>query len=139
MSAFINNPITAASTNINTKQILCRGYKSFLPSFAPVINSLSVTTSAAGEYSLVYISGYNFFPNGVTYINFGSYRNLPITFYGSNNISFVVPLNATAGTYKVVAVNIYNGQFSLPVNYSYPANLNYSQPVNNEQVTYIIT
>jgi len=129
MSAFITNPITSVSTNINTTQEKCRKYKGFYPSFAPVISSLSITESIAGQYALVYIFGYNFFPNGTTYVNFGQYKNLPITFYSSNNISFVVPLQAQSGTYNVVVVNIYNGNFSTPVQYTYPGVLNYSDGV----------
>jgi len=130
MSAFITNPIVSASNSTNTKQITCRLYKSVLPSFTPIINNLSVTSSIAGQYSLVYINGNNFFTNAITYINFGSYTNIPITFYSSFNISFVVPLNATAGNYNVVAVNIYNGQFSPSVKYTYSGNLKYSNSIN---------
>jgi hypothetical protein len=110
--------------------------KSFYPSFNPQIYSLSVTTSASGVYSLVYINGSNFFPpsNGLTYVNFGSFTNLPITFYSSFNISFVVPLNAIAGNYNVVVVNLYNGNYSTAVNNSYPSIPNFSN-----QVTYTIT
>jgi hypothetical protein len=123
---FITNPVTTASGNITTTQITCRLYKSLLPSFTPVISNLSVTSSAAGQYSLVYINGNNFFPNGITYVNFGPFKNIPVVYYSSFNISFVVPLNAAVGNYNVVVVNIYNGQFSTPVKYSYPGNLNYS-------------
>ena len=130
MSAFISNPIVNASRNINITQVTCRLYKPLLPSFKPIINNLSVTTSIAGQYSLVYINGNNFLPNAITYVNFGSYTSIPITFYSSFNISFVVPLNATAGNYNVVVVNIYNGQFSPSVNTTYPGNLNYSNSVN---------
>lgn len=131
---FITNPITTASGNITTTQITCRLHKSLLPSFTPVISNLSVTSSAAGQYSLVYINGSNFFPNGITYVNFGPYKNIPIVYYSSFNISFVVPLNAAAGNYNVVVVNIYNGQFSVAVKYSYSGNLNNSIPV-----TYTLT
>jgi hypothetical protein len=101
------------------------------PSFNPVINSLSVNSSIVGAYSMVYIDGSNFFPptNGITYVNFGNYTNLPITFYSSFNISFVVPLNAGAGNYTVTVVNIYNGNFSLQVNTSYTGIPNYSNSV----------
>jgi hypothetical protein len=126
---FITNPITTASGNITTTQITCRLYKSLLPSFTPVISNLSVTSSLAGQYSLVYINGSNFFPNGTTFVNFGPYQNIPIVYYGSFNISFVVPLNAFVGNYNVVVVNLYNGQFSSPVKYSYTGNLNYSNSV----------
>ena len=131
---FITNPVTTDSKNITTTQITCRLHKSLLPSFTPVISNLSVTSSAAGQYSLVYINGSNFLPNAVTYVNFGDYSQLSITYYSSFNISFVVPLNAPAGNYNVVVVNLYNGQFSSPVKYSYPGNLNYST-----SVTYTLT
>lgn len=114
----------------------CSKYKGFLPSFTPVINNLSVTTSVAGAYSRVYINGSNFLPpcNGTTYVNFGNFNQLPITFYSSFNISFVVPLNANGGDYNVVVVNVYNGNFSPAVNQSYPGKLNYSN-----SITYTIT
>lgn len=101
------------------------------PSFNPVINSLSVNSSIVGTYSMVYIDGSNFLPpsNGITYVNFGNYTNLPIIFYSSFNISFVVPLNAGAGNYTVTVVNVYNGNFSPQVNTSYTGTLNYSNSV----------
>jgi uncharacterized protein (TIGR03437 family) len=79
----------------------------------------------------VYINGSNFIPtcNGVTYINFGIFKNIPITFYSSFNISFVVPLNATKGTHNVVVVNVYNSNFSPSVNQSYPGIPKYSNSV----------
>ena len=109
----------------------CRGRKSFYPSFAPVIYSLSSTASVAGYYTVVTIQGANFFPpcNGETYVDFGLFTKLPITFYNSSTISFIVPLNAVAGVYNVRVVNIYNGNFSLPVNQSYPGIPNYSNSI----------
>lgn len=106
------------------------------PSFAPTINGLSVTTSVAASYSLVYMSGTNFLPPcyGNTYVKFGSFKELPISFYTSTNISFVVPLNAGPGSYNVQVVNIYNGNFSPSVNQSYPGIPNYSN-----SITYTIT
>jgi len=120
---------------VETNTVKCPT-KSFYPSFNPIINGLSVTTSASGVYSLVYITGTNFVSptNGTTYVNFGSFTNLPIIFYSSFNISFVVPLNALAGSYNVVVVNIYNGNFSTAVNSSYSGIPNYSNPI-----TYTIT
>jgi hypothetical protein len=129
MPSFISNPITSVSTNINTKQDICRKYNGFYPSFKPTIYSLSTYESNVGQYNVVYINGLNFFPNGTTYVNFGIYTNIPITYYSSNNISFVVPTQALFGSYNVVVVNIYNGNFSKPVQYSYPGNLNYSNVI----------
>ena len=47
----------------------CRSYKSVYPSFAPTINSLSVTSSAAGAYSNVIINGSNFIENSEYRLN----------------------------------------------------------------------
>ena len=68
----------------------CKKYNGFYPSFTPILNSLSVTTSVAGSYSLVYVNGSNFLPNGSTFINFGTWTNLPVTYYSSFNLSFVI-------------------------------------------------
>jgi hypothetical protein len=120
----------------NKKSFNCRKIKSFYPSFVPTLLGVSRTSSASGEYSLVYISGTNFLPQcyGTTYVNFGSFTNLPITFYSSFNISFVVPLSVTPDNYDIVVVNIYNNNFSPSVNQSYPGNPNISN-----SITYTIT
>jgi hypothetical protein len=108
----------------------------FYPSFTSSIYNLSTNTSVHGNYSLVYINGNNFQAPCIatTYINFTnalySYTRLPITFFSSSYISFVVPTAAPAGTYSVVAVNIYNGNFSPQVNNAYPGILDYSNVVN---------
>ena len=118
----------------------CRQTTGFYPSFTSAIYNLSTNTSIHGSYSLVYINGNNFQAPSIatTYINFTnalySYTRLPITFFSSSYISFVVPTNAPAGTYSVVAVNIYNGNFSPQVNNVYPGILDYSNAVN-----YVIT
>lgn len=117
---------------ITTTVSKCLKYKPFLPSFTPIINNLSTTSSIIKKYSLVYITGSNFLPPvyGNTYVNFGNlYTNIPITFYSCFNISFVVPINASQGEYQVKVVNVYNGNFSPGVNTSYPGNLNYSNSI----------
>jgi hypothetical protein len=135
MSSFIQNPIVDASENIDTTEVRCRLYTPKLPSFTPIVYNLSQTTSDAGTYALVYITGENFLPNSTTYVNFGnSFKNIPVTYYSSFNISFVVPLNAPKGNYNVYVVNVYNGNFSPPVRYTYPGNLNYSTSIE-----YVIT
>ena len=111
----------------------CRRYNGFYPSFNPILNSLSVNSSPAGGYSLVYVYGSNFLPNGTTFIKFGN-DYLPVIYYSSFRLSFVVPVNALAGSYNVQVVNLYNGNFSSPVNQSYPGNLNFSN-----SITYTIT
>ena len=104
----------------------CKLSKGFLPSFTPEIYSLSVYDSSAGAYSKVLISGKNFLPNGTTYVNFGTYTNIPVSYYGSNNISFVVPGNAISGPYNVIVVNNYTSNFGSHINNFYNSNLNYS-------------
>jgi len=126
MSLFTIQSFTTPAAPIPS-QNNCIKYNPMYPSFTPVIGSISVNSSLTGQYSLVYIFGTNFFPNGTTYVNFGPYQNIPVTYYGSNNISFVVPIQAQAGTYDIVVINIYNGNFSTPVNFSYPGVLNYSK------------
>ena len=109
----------------------CRKNKSVYPSFTPTIDSLSVTNSVAGNYSNVMINGSNFLPPcyGSTYVNFGLFKKLPITFYSTANASFIVPLNAIPGSYNIQVVNIYNGNFSPSVKQSYPGNPNFSNSI----------
>ena len=126
----------AAPTSIPITTIYNNGCrkvpKPSYPPFAPVINYLSVTSSQVGIYSLVYIYGINFLPPpyGTTYVNFGFFKQLPITFYSNSCISFVVPLNAFAGNYNVVVVNIYNSNYSPSVNQTYSGNPNYSNSLS---------
>jgi hypothetical protein len=111
----------------------CKLSKGFLPSFTPEIYSLSVTSSTAGAYSNVVIIGKNFLPNGTTYVNFGTnYTNIPVSYYGSNNISFVVPGNALPSppSYDVIVVNNYTSNFGSHINNFYNSNLNYSNSVS---------
>ena len=125
-----NNNLT--QSNPNYTQSKCRQVVNKYPSFTPVIYSLSVTSSAKGAYSVVYVNGSNFLPvvNGTTYVNFGQYTQLPIIYFSSTYLSFEVPLNAKVGDYSVVVVNVYNGNFSPQVNTSYPGNLNVSNTIS---------
>ena len=121
-------------SNLYSVKKNCKLSKGFLPSFTPEIYSLSVDNSIAGEYSFVTIIGNNFLPNGTTYVNFGTYQNISVSYYSSNNIAFVVPLNAPAGSYNVVVVNNYISNFGSRINNFYNTNLNYS---NNTLYTLI--
>ena len=116
--------------NNTAKKKKCRQKaRSRLPPFKPFISDISVNTSVAGKYSLVYINGLNFLSQGITYVNFGPYTEIPIIYYSSFNISFVVPIDAAADTYNIVVVSVYCGQFSVPLINSYPGVLNYSNSV----------
>ena len=122
---------------MNTNYIIdrrCKLVKKSLPSFTPVIYNLSVDTSLAGAYSNVIITGQNFLPNGTTYVNFGNFTNIPVNYFSSFSISFVVPANAPIGSYNVVVVNNYNSNYSANINTIYNQNLNFSN-----SVTYTLT
>ena len=118
--------------NVNTVRKNCRKYNGFYPNFNPVITSLSVMTSEAGVYSLVYIYGTNFLPNGNTYVNFGSVQNIPVSYYSSTNISFTVPTTQIqkAGSYSVIVVNIYNGSYGFSMKHPGVGSLSYSNSIN---------
>ena len=111
----------------------CRIAKGILPSFTPEIDSLSVDTSQTGSYSNVVITGKNFLPNGTTYVNFGTFTKIPVSYVSSFSISFVVPSNAPIGSYNVIVVNNYNSNYSPTINNFYNQNLNFSN-----SITYII-
>jgi len=132
-NAYLYSPFFSSIVTTTTTR-KCRKYKGFYPSFTPILGSLSVISSAEKAYSLVYINGSNFLPNGTTFIKFGGWGYYPVTFYSSFNLSFVVPQSAPPGNYNIQVVNLYNGNFSPTVNQSYPGNLNFSN-----SITYTIT
>jgi hypothetical protein len=104
MPPFIRNPITTASGPIKTK-IKCTPKKGFNPNMEPNISFLSTYSSKSGVYTVVTITGMNFFPFGVTSVNFGKYKNIDVLFYSGAYISFVVPIKAPAGVYNVQLTN----------------------------------
>jgi hypothetical protein len=125
-----NNNLT--QSNPNYIQSKCRRISKKYPSFTPEIFNLSITSSKKGSYSVVYINGTRFLPTsiGTTYVNFGPYTHLPMIYFSSSILSFVVPLNAKVGNYSVVVVNVYNDNFSPQVNTSNPGNLNVSNAIS---------
>lgn len=126
---FSSKPVTPQSTRN------CRKFKTSAPTFTPIISNLSTTNSPSGGYSLIYITGSNFLPNGTTFVKFGNYGYISATYYSSFNLSFVVPLDAGVGDYSVQVANLYNGNFSPQINQSYPGNVNLSL----NSITYTIT
>jgi len=103
MSSIINS-----FRNKNTKQQVCRKFKRFYPDLRPIIYGLSKYTSSNYTYNLIYVTGTNFFPDDSTRIDFGPFKNLPVTFYSSSNISFVVPIEGVPGAFNVNATNNVN-------------------------------
>lgn len=92
------------------KQNACRKYNYNYLNTLPKIHSLSSYSSTQNTNAIVFINGENFSYNcvsmGYSAVNFGSFKQLPISFWGSQTISFQVPLNAPAGTYEVQVINI---------------------------------
>lgn len=121
---FYSSIVTTSVTPTTTRK--CRKYSGFYPSFAPVLDTLSITSASSDSYNLVYVTGRNFLPNNTTFVKFGVDHCLPITYYSSFNISFVIPQHLHKGDYYVQVVNLYNNNFSPQVNQSYPGNLVFS-------------
>jgi hypothetical protein len=90
--------------------VKCRKFEYKYPNTSPVIYSLSITKSVLGEYTVCYINGLNFSKSNTTgnsTVTFGDIANIPVIFYSSLNLSFVVP-NANSlvpGPYLVQVVN----------------------------------
>ena len=88
--------------------VKCRKFEYNYPNTSPVIYTLSPVESVLGDYTLCYINGLNFSKENTTgnsTVTFGTITNIPVTFYSSLNLSFVVPNNLAAGTYSVQVVN----------------------------------
>jgi len=65
------------------------------PNTSPIINSMSPSTSVLGDYTVCYLSGSNFSKSNTTgnsSVTFGDITNIPITFYNSLYISFIIPV-----------------------------------------------
>jgi hypothetical protein len=95
-----------------TSSLSCRLASNVFPDIKPIINSLSPTSSIQGVYTVVYLYGNNFGDKnskiGTSVVNFGStFTKLPVSFYSSQEISFVVPSNATKGTYEITVSNLH--------------------------------
>jgi hypothetical protein len=85
-----------------------RTYSYKYPDTTPVIYNLSITTSNINNYTVCYINGLNFSKSNTTgnsTVTFGDITNIPVIFYSSLNLSFVVPNNLDIGTYQVQVVN----------------------------------
>lgn len=85
-----------------------RMYSYKYPDTSPIIYSLTPEESILSNYTICYINGKNFSKSnttGNTTVTFGDIKNIPVTFYSSLNISFVVPNNLFYGVYNVQVVN----------------------------------
>lgn len=94
---------------------ICPNIEKVFPNQTPIIYSLSQYSSNQGEYTVIYITGENFVygnsKNGNSSKNTevimisnngtGEKTIIQTTYYSSNNISFVVPVNFSSGIYKL--------------------------------------
>jgi hypothetical protein len=115
MSVFTGNPLINGFSPVVKKYRLNKG---FLPNINPIIYGLSTYSSNINDYTVVYITGENFFPFGSSSIKFGSLENLSVTYYSSFNISFIIPqiinYSIQTGTYTVQVTNINNSTNLFP-------------------------
>jgi len=88
--------------------VKCRKFEYKYPNTAPLIFSLSPEESILGDYKICYITGKNFSKENTTgnsTVTFGNITNIPVIFYSSLSISFVVPINLAIGPYYVQVIN----------------------------------
>lgn len=95
--------------NVIPSTVSCKKYSIGYPNYSPIIYGLSTYSSMQGRYTQVTISGNNFSLGntiGYSVVNFGNYQRLPITYYSSTSISFIVPTDAMNGKYAVQVINL---------------------------------
>lgn len=87
----------------------CRKIQKNSPNIIPVILQILPEQSILGNYIVAHIVGYNFSLGGTlgySTVTFGNITNIPVTFFSSLNISFVVPvIDVLDGIYNVQVVN----------------------------------
>jgi uncharacterized protein (TIGR03437 family) len=86
----------------------CRKFEYKYPDISPAIFNLFPSQSVVSNYTLCYLVGENFSKENTTgnsTVTFGNITNIPVTFYSSLNISFVVPNTLSPGTYDIQVVN----------------------------------
>ena len=97
-----------SSLSLIPSSVKCRKFEYSYPNIAPIIFNLSPAESIVSNYTVCYIVGKNFSKENTTgnsTVTFGNIINIPVTFYSSLNISFVVPNTLIPGTYNVQVVN----------------------------------
>lgn len=92
----------------NEKNKICSIYKPILPNLKPYIYNLSKYSASFNSYIQIYVNGENFFPNGVTKVEFGNIKNIPISYISSQSFYFEVPYVAFPGIYNIIVKNNVN-------------------------------
>lgn len=106
------------------------------PSLQPHLESLSVSSCPKKTYCRVHVFGALFFPASssvtntvVAWINAASQevQYLPVTFYSSSELSFLVPLNAAPNMYTVRVANLIDNPFNRKSKLAYKPEWIYSE------------
>ena len=90
------NPIVSQS---------CKVTKGFNPSITPVITSLSFYSYYANTYGELTINGLRFFPNGITYVQFGN-ENVDVIYNSSSSIVIQLPIDQTNSAQSSYTISI---------------------------------
>ena len=99
---------------------VCRVKKGFLPNITPIISSLSTYTSESGKYKVIYVAcnKFNFNTTSVTFSNAIFKSSIPVIYFSTFSISFVVPINAPIGIYNIQVLIIDESRLSPNIVYS---------------------
>ena len=90
---------------LKEKKTVCRGYKKVIPNLQPFISNLSSSSAHFNSHIKIYVYGENFFPFGVTTVNFGTIQDISINYINANSFYFEVPLLAFPGIYNIIVKN----------------------------------
>ena len=112
--------------DLNTQIVKCGNTKPFYPSFIPLVFNVSKAKNSPN----LDVIGENFVYGSIT-ANFGPWTRLPVTYISSTQVSFAIPNEAFVGIeYPVSVTNLYSGNFSPPVPYTYsPVSHTSSPPI----------
>ena len=110
MFSFLTNAII--NTNKNNS---CSKYQKKPINYKPTIIYITPDVVVNNVYTEVYVYGYNFFNADSTYITLNNSISIPVSFYSSRLITFIVPQNLEIITYDLNVVN--NISYS-PINVS---------------------
>lgn len=132
MSVFTGYPLINGFSPIVKK---CRLNKGFLPNINPIIYGLSTYKSSINNYTVVYVTGQNFLPFDSSYIKFGQFENISVTYYSSFIISFNIPFSIFQTNNKIIKPGAYDVQV---ININNSTNL-FPTTLYSNKVSYILT
>jgi hypothetical protein len=97
----------------NEKKYFCNTYRKIAPNrvfdnFKPFIDNLSKYSAVFNTYIKIYVYGENFFPYGQTTVDFGSIKNIAISYISQESFFFEIPFISLPGTYNIIVKNNIN-------------------------------